>query len=457
MKNIFYFLLVALSLAFFSCDSFVEVELPDSQLTGATVFEDKTTLNAAMADVYAKLRDSGILNGSLTGGSVNFGLYTDELDYYGPAGGSISLISQNVLVASDPFITQFWNTTYNQVYGANAILSGISNSTSLPQQVRDQFRGEALFVRALAHFYLVNVFGDVPYITSTDYEQNRLATRASAERVYELITTDLNEAATLLPSDYITQERVRPNRAAAKALLARVYLYRGLWNEAANTASQVISDPLYPWEENIDNVFKKESTVTIWQFQPRITGANTEEGDSFMFTAGPPPSLALKESLILAFQDDDLRRTHWITAITDGTTTWYHANKYTQNYGPSTSVEYPIVLRLAEQYLIRAEAFAHLGNDESAKQDLNKIRSVAGLAEIGATSNQELITAILHERRLEFFTEHGHRFFDLKRTATINTVLGETKLGWEANDALWPIPANELLANPNLYPQNPGY
>src|SRR5690606_19066848 len=110
----------------------------------------------------------------------------------------------------------------------------------------------------------------------------------------------------------------------------------------------------------------------------------------------------------------------------------------------------------AEQYLIRAEARAQLSNIAGAQADLNKIRIRAGLGETLASSQNELLTAILQERRFELFTEHGHRFFDLKRTGNLDNVLG-SKPGWNTTDRLFPLPEKELLLNPNLLPQNPGY
>src|SRR3970040_658887 len=112
MKTQIYFLYL-IALCFQSCDSFVEVDLPDSQLTGANVFKDRTTVNAAMVDVYSKLRDSGLLTGSLEGISVNLGLYADELSYYGPSGNNAEFRFNNSLIDSDSSVLQIWNASYN--------------------------------------------------------------------------------------------------------------------------------------------------------------------------------------------------------------------------------------------------------------------------------------------------------------------------------------------------------
>jgi len=108
-------------------------------------------------------------------------------------------------------------------------------------------------------------------------------------------------------------------------------------------------------------------------------------------------------------------------------------------------------------YLIRAESKAHIGDLSGAKEDINSIRSRAGLANTTAITQDEILDAILEERRLELFTEFGHRFFDLKRFNKIQPVLSAIKPGWDASDILFPIPEAELNLNPNLQPQNQGY
>jgi hypothetical protein len=135
---------------------------------------------------------------------------------------------------------------------------------------------------------------------------------------------------------------------------------------------------------------------------------------------------------------------------------WYHSYKYREQF-TGASVEYSIVLRLAEMYLIRSEARLAQGDLIGALEDLNHVRNTAGLPDVGAGTDAEILAAILRERRVEFFTEHGHRFFDLKRLGMLGQVLSGVKPGWQAADALLPIPENDLRLNPNLSPQNPGY
>jgi hypothetical protein len=112
---------------------------------------------------------------------------------------------------------------------------------------------------------------------------------------------------------------------------------------------------------------------------------------------------------------------------------------------------------MAEQYLIRAEARAHQGDLIGAKEDLNKTRNLAGLQDSNAATATAIITEVLQERRREFFTEFGNRFFDLKRTAGLDATLSPIKSQWETTDRLLPLPETELLLNPNLAPQNANY
>ncbi|SHJ18309.1 RagB/SusD family nutrient uptake outer membrane protein [Flavobacterium terrae] len=441
-----------------ACDNFVEVELPTSQLTSPTVFENYTTATAAMVDIYAQIRNNGVLAGTVTGVSNQMGNYTDELTFYGSSFMGTINFYNNTLIPSNTDIATLWNNSYSQIYATNAVIEGATNSTGLSVAEKNQLLGEAYFTRALVHFYLLNLFGDIPYITTTDYRVNSIVSRMSSTQVYANIKTDLLLSSSMLSDDYITPERVRPNKATVKALLARVYLYTGDWNAAVNEASDIISNTgLYVWDTNLDNIFLKESTTTIWQLMPQSAGRNTEEGSTFIFNQGPPPVVALNDNLIAAFEVGDERKNHWTKAVTDGVNTWYHAYKYKQFTNTGTSQEYSIIFRLAEQYLIRAEALAQLGDLLGAKTDLNKIRNTAGLPDTAALTQQDIITAIIQERRVEFFTELGHRFFDLKRTNNLDAALSGVKTGWNTTDRLLPLPESELLMNPNLNPQNPGY
>lgn len=441
-----------------SCDGFTDVDLPLSQLTTPAVFEDQATATAAMTDIYTRLRENGLLTGNLTGLSHQLGLYADELDLYSGAGSSSYLFYVNALQATGAATQELWNSSYSQIYAANAVYEGVGKSKGLSATDKNQLQGEALLVRALVHFYLLQVYGDIPYVTTTDYVANGAVRRQAVAVVYDLMKTDLNTAIALLPEDYVTAERVRPNRWAAMALLARLHLYTKAYDEASEAASAVLNQTgLYAMAADLDQVFLKESPATIWQLMPGMAGDNTREAATFSFVTGPPPNSALSAAMLGSFEAGDQRLTHWVRAVTDGTSTWHYAYKYKQALNTGSSLEYSVVFRLAELYLIRAEARAMQGELIGAAEDLNVVRHAAGLGDTTATSASELVAAVLQERRVELFTEFGHRFMDLKRLGLLDATLAATKAGWNPTDALFPLPQAELLLNTHLLPQNAGY
>lgn len=444
-------------LSFQSCDEFVEIDQPNSQLTTQAVFENATTATAALTDIYAQMREHGILTGRINGLSCLLGTYTDEFISYENGVYTTAPFYSNSLLSSMNYISNIWNRSYTQIYAANSVIEGISNSTSIPENIKKQLKGEALFIRALIHFHLVNLYGDVPYITTTNYNQNSVATRQPKTFIYQNIISDLEEATNLVSLNYVQAGRTRPNLSTIQALLARIYLYNGNYPEAANMASAVINETsLYNIVTNLDQAFLKNSTSTIWQLSPGPNGPNTYEASTFIFLAGPPTRVALTEDLVDQFEVNDLRKVHWVKSVTNGNNIWYHPFKYKQNTQTSTSQENSIVFRLEEQILIRAEARAQQGELIGAVDDLNRIRNRAGLSNTIALTQSDIIQAIKQERRVELFTEYGHRFFDLKRWNELDQVL-ISKPGWNNTDQLWPLPLSEMNANPFLTPQNPGY
>lgn len=457
-KIVFLIATVTGLILFMSCESFVEIEVPDSQLTAENVFKDKATAQAALANVYIKMQNNVMVTGNFNGISNLLGNYADELNYYSIDGQREEAFYKNILLPSNSTVSEVWNNTYNLIYASNAVIEGVTASRGIPQNEKGQPLGEALFLRAYLHFYLVNLFGNIPYVTTNDYRLNTTIAKKSPDEVYDLIIDDLENAKLVMPYEYPSDERVRPNKSVTEALLARVNLYHENWIAAETQANLIINNTsLYAWEEDIDKVFLKDCPGTIWQLMPQFAGNNTFEAQSFIFFTGPPPVSGLSHSLIESFEPGDLRRDHWVGTVTDGLQTWCFPNKYKENNNTGSSREYSILFRLEEIYLIRAEARTHLGNISGAQEDLNKIRHRAGLSDTPAVTQSELLEAILKERQIELFTELGHRWFDLKRFGVASEVLEKRKTGWNSTDILWPLPQSELLLNGNLLPQNPGY
>lgn len=438
-----------------SCQEFVEVETPNYLLSGENVFTDKQTVEAAMISIYGQLRSNLLLTGSSKGMSNLLGNYADEIDFYGDIGLAEDVFNKNNLLASNATVAEIWNGCYSQIYATNAIIEGVADSAYFSDEEIRQYSGEATFLRALIHFYLYNLYGDVPYITTTNYIENQSVKRDDKETVYTHLISDLKFAKENLTDADTSGEHVRADARTARALLARVYLYNKEWSQAEAMASSVIVDS--QWETNLENVFLKESPSILLQLMPEFEGMNTFEAETFIFETAPPPTRALSNGLINSFEAGDLRKTMWIGEVSDGNQFYYYPFKYKHRSGEGGNAEYSVIFRLAEQFLIRAEARTRMGDIAGAQADLNRIRNRAGLANTSATYENELLAAILQERRVELFTEHGHRFFDLKRTENLDVFLVPIKPGWNSTDSLFPLPEKELLTNPNLQPQNPGY
>ncbi|MCK7591276.1 RagB/SusD family nutrient uptake outer membrane protein [Subsaxibacter sp. CAU 1640] len=439
-----------------ACSDFIEADPPKNILISETVFNDPSTVESALANIYYNMREQGMISGNF-GLTPLLGIYGDELDYYGFNADYAELYFNNVN-ATNTTILNWWSQAYNLIYNANDIIKGVEGSSGLTAEEKSYFKGQALFVRGYIHSLLVNLYGDIPYIKTTNYIENNSVSRLPLAEVNVNIIEDLVMAIELLENEGdASEEKVLPGQSAAKALLARMYLYNENWGLAESTASQLINN--YNLEPNLNDVFLKESSETIWQLKPGITPKNTQEAVQLIIQFIPGQRYALTNSLLAAFESGDQRLTQWTESIsnTENTITLFFAHKYKANLTETERLEYSIIFRLAEQYLIRAEARAHLGNILGSQQDVNVIRNRAGLENTTANTVNNLLDAILKERQVELFTEQGHRWFDLKRTDNANNVLSIVKPYWQATDILLPIPETELEINPNLLPQNSGY
>lgn len=462
IRPISLFLLTLTSLGISSCEDFVDIDPPPTEIFTETVFNSDETALAAMRGVYTQMIEGGMASGDLSSISVLGGLSSDELLDFG-GGERLSFNSNNL----DPLTAQvlsIWSQAYELIYFSNSILEGLENSNGISETFRNQLEGESKFVRAFSHFYLANLYGDIPIIKSTEFRVNTSVSRSPVTEVYEQIIEDLQDAINLLSEDYsfAEGERAQPNKFAAIALLARVYLYLEEWENAELEATRVINNSIYRIENDFDAVFLANSNEAIWQLQPVSPGANTNDAQSFINLEGNFPSnLTMTERLANSFEDGDLRRTNWLDSIIVDSQTFYHANKYKINEFNQPLTEYSMVFRLGEQFLIRAEARANQNKLTESIMDLDVIRGRAALPliqDINPTISQaNLLLAIEHERQVELFTEWGHRWFDLKRTGRAESILLPIPLkDWQSTDELYPIPESELEVNGNLT-QNNGY
>ncbi|MES1250047.1 MAG: RagB/SusD family nutrient uptake outer membrane protein, partial [Chitinophaga rupis] len=261
----------------------MDTPLPKNELVSGLVFTDDKTATASVVGVYS---DMNAFNYQFSNVLANFltAMSADELYYY-TTFANFDVFRNNALLPSSQYVSIMWSGPYSYIYHANACLEGLEGTTSLTPSVKSQLQGEMLFLRAFMYFYLVNLYGDVPLITSTDWQVNTNKPRDPQDVVYDQIIKDLQQAQSLLGDEYPSSGRIRPNKAVATAMLARVYLYRKQWSDAETQASQVIGNSRYQLLQDLNSVFLPNSDEAIWQLQPVNVagGRSTWEG----FTATP--------------------------------------------------------------------------------------------------------------------------------------------------------------------------
>lgn len=446
-----------------SCKKLIQIPAaPPTEIGETEQFADSASAMAAVAYVYSYSASNngnsgfGYNDAKLT---ESTGLSSDELiSPNNPLPDAVAFYSYG-LSNINSVVAQLWTSPYTSLFPVNDVIAGVNNSTGLSASFKTQITAEMKVVRSLYYFNLVNLFGGVPLALTPAYSVNAALARASADSVYAQIIADLTDAQQNLSANYPSPGQARPDKLVATALLARVYLYRQQWQEAYNAANTVIASGQYSLVTDPNKVFLDGSSEAIWQLPATGSYYVTQEAFDFIpQSSGTLPAYPLNTWLINAFEPGDLRMQDWLGQVAIGSQTFYYPYKYKNVLASSSTTEDYMILRLAEQYLIRAEASAELGNNAAALADIDIVRARAGLAASTAdpASQSAVLNAIMHERQVELFTEWGNRWYDLKRTGMAATVLSAEKTGWNANAALYPVPLLQLQDDVNLK-QNPGY
>jgi starch-binding outer membrane protein, SusD/RagB family len=459
MKKLTYILL-ALGLTAASCKKFVTIDNAPNSLSPDNTFAESGTATSAVVGLYSYYPTTY----SLQYFTYLSGLLSNEMQYVS-ASSSVELgqFQQGAVPNTSSTVRNYlWYYPYMVIMEANLAITGLSNSKTLTASTQQQLLGESYFIRAYMYFHMVNFMGGVPLSVSSQVLSNGTLPRASEDSTYGQVISDLKQAESLLPTTYTGTPRTRVNKYAAEALLARVYLYRKDYASAIAYASKVIgaTDVSYSLAP-LATAFKATSPEVILEFGTlygySTIGAGYSGFGGYLTTAASGvPNFYLYPDFVNKFEPGDNRRTTWMDSVTYTGTTYYRIYKYKLATNTTAGDEYNVLLRLGEQYLIRAEAYAQQNDIADAQTDLNAIRTRAGLPNTTAATQSDLLTAIAHEREVELFGETGHRWFDLKRTGQANTVLSALKSTWQPQDTLMPIPYQEILNNPNLK-QNPGY
>jgi len=432
---------------FFSCNKFLDKE-PLTQITPDNFFSSETNAAAAVAGAYSAMEhpyafgQSWIIVPEFSARHVvHTALYPEYMNF-----------SQNTVLTNNPWAGNIWTYSFAAINAANEIIKRVPEMAegTISEDSKTRFTGEARFIRAFNYFYLVRAFGGVPLLTEpTNEESNLNRPRATADSVYAQIIADLQEAVKL-PESYSTTDETkgRATGIAAKALLAKVYLYRKQYDQAAALSNEVMNSGL-SLPADFSSVWTQDNaTESIFELQfseqsPNPLAGVSNDNASVLFLAS--------DTVYKMYEDGDKRRDY---TTYQGSKDRYFIGKYRQ-FSPATQ-NIPII-RLAEILLIHAEAQARTDNAVSADayNAYKMVRDRAGLTTPDAatfTSVDAFVTAVQHEKRLEMMFE-GEAWFDYCRTGL---ALTEMMAKPDPKYYLYPIPQSEIIVNPALT-QNPGY
>lgn len=352
--------------------------------------------------------------------------------------------------ATNTRVQELWTAIYKTVNIANNIIEKVPavNDVTFDQTERNKERGEAFFLRALSYFDLVRLWRNVPIVTAATKtaSDNIDITNSTGDQVYAFIANDLDSAEALLPA---TVNRNRANQYTVKALKARLYLYQENWQKAEYYATQIINDSAdFKLTKPYSQFYAaKNSTESIFEVDYTVNNKNSYATNWFQNpTTGGKKEFLPTDDLIALLIDPNVGGSRSALIFTVGGVTYGN-----MNFKIATGEDQSYVLRLAELYLIRAEAKAEQLRLDDGLKDLNVVRNRANVASLSTVSTKdELIDKIFLERRVELAYE-SHRWFDLIRKNKAQQVLGIT----DANKLLLPIPKQEVLVG--SLTQNQGY
>ena len=462
--------IIGLILAF-SCEDQLNV-VPEDNIASNTVYGSFATINGAVVGIYSK-NQSGDLNGNP---QLMSDFMADNVNFVGSF-TSLQEIDQFETLATNTSIDNIWIDGYELIGAANNIIANlpdvsVDEVTGLTEADKARFVGEAKFLRALTYFQLVNLFAQpfqfnggtnlgVPIISQPfeggDISEFQLE-RSTVNEVHAFIEQDLLDAIPALPAD----NGERAESGAARALLARLYLYREQWAQAANFADQVIASGAYSLAADYDfyddnptsseHIFVTINTPTDGPQDESVPGSDEVYVNFYNPSPGGRGDAPFSQDLIDAYADEpgDRRFDELTQAATDaGGNDTFFTTKYPDIVNNASD---GMVLRITEMYLIRAEANLQNGSSvgDAPLNDINLLRNRAGLSDLGSVD----LDAVAVERRKELCFE-GHRRMDLLRYNLNLRPGGGAASAPGANKVIFPIVDDETTNNPNIT-QNPG-
>ncbi|HYG17508.1 MAG TPA: RagB/SusD family nutrient uptake outer membrane protein [Ohtaekwangia sp.] len=439
MKKSF-FLIILLSAAS-ACDV-LDVK-PQSAINASEAFKDKKGIEKGILGAYSSFQNLSYYGRTFL---IFSDLAADNLDHPTDATAlEYRQVDNNAILPENGSVDGIWSSMYEGINVANNVIAKVPGIDDMSETEKNRALGELYFIRALNHFNLVNLFGDVPLkITPTVGTGELNVPRTARATVYDQIIEDLTFAEQHLTPSSV---KVRASKYAATALLARVYLYKGDYDLAIEKATDVIDNGGYAIGD-YSEAFADNSAESIFEVDFTDLNRNRIAEYNYPKSLNGRREVAPSANMLDEYEEDDAR--YEATIAFDG------ALAYPVKYDDlAIGADNVIVLRLAEMYLIRAEAGAMSDADIADIQgDINIIRNRAGLDDTEADNAEDLLSAIEHERRVEFAFE-GHRWFDLVRTGRAVEVLQNVN---SVNQTLFPIPLSEITTNKNPdMQQNQGY
>jgi hypothetical protein len=439
-------LLLSAAVCFPSCEDFLDVS-PRNAIPSGKAITDAGTLRAAILGAYSSLQDY------YSGNYVSLGaMPADYVSYNGTLSQYLQL-DQNAIPNDNVITVAVYQDIYQAINSANSIIdaTGSLNDPLLAQAEKENILGEACFIRALGYFDLARGWGGVQIQLkpTTSLEALNGIKRSSLAQTYDQVLADLTQAESLLPEDASTRNRAQ--KSTARALRARLHLYREQWEEAEKYATQVIDNPKYALTEPYGAFFTAPflTEESVFELSFSLNDRNNYWNMWFPASLGGQYTLKPSDKVVALLNDPETggNRNAAIAGTDD--------NVYGRLYNTAgQAIDPAYVIRIAELYLIRAEARAKKASPDlqGAAADLNKVRERAGIpAWTDLNDASRLVRAIEDENGIEFAFE-AHRWFDLVRTKRAGEVLGIT----QADFWLFPIPSSDILSDPDVT-QNPGY
>lgn len=489
MTNLKLFLVVALAITFVSgCTDYIEEPSPEQDLPSAEAFRLASDLETALVGAYDALQQSDMAG---TGTAINANVLSDNATWRGSFPSYIDMFNRQ-LDATNGEVGGMWRFGYLAINQANLVLRGVEESQDplLTTEIADRLRGEALFIRGMAHFEMVRYFGKpygpssstdlgIPIITSAVLESTEITfpTRNTVQEVYTQAINDLEMARSLLGA---TAAAGKANATAAAAYLAEIAFQQRDYIKAATLAGDVINTPAFVLAASPEIPFTSEGSseeifaiINTGQDNPGVNGSlatfhhiNGRGGDVIvsddLVQNGYGAVIPASQQAASGGNLVDLRFTLLTSSAVAGVVNVEKYEDFANNADDN------ILLRLPTFMLMRAEALARQNgvNTESInllnQVHLRAIRlsdGAGGLSSAAAFATftaadfatpEALIEAIILERRVELAFE-GNRLHDLRRL--MRDVRG---VAYDADVLVFPIPQREIDANSNMV-QNPGY